>query len=298
MAGTSASRKTKPGSAHGVTTVALVANEGSGASDPNLCAERLSSYGAEIRRFGIEEVEAAAAAGADRLVVAGGDGSIAPAAAAAGAAGIPLAVVPAGTANDFARRLELPDELDAACRMAVRGTRTRALELGWMNDDRPFVNVASAGLPAPAARRARSWKERLGPLAYALGALSAGATAKPLTCLVKCDGREFLAGEAWQVTVAASGAFGAGAAVDEADPTDGALEVVAIEAGPRVALVTLAYRLRRGLVTRDPRAFHCRCSTAEVQVPDCTEFNVDGELVTAGDARFRAEKDAFDLIVG
>jgi diacylglycerol kinase family enzyme len=231
-------------------------------------------------------------------VVAGGDGSIAPAAAAAGAAGIPLAVVPAGTANDFARRLELPDELDAACRVAVRGTRMRALELGWMNDDRPFVNVASAGLPAPAAQRARSWKERFGPLAYALGALSAGATAKPLTCLVTCDGRELLAGEAWQVTVAASGAFGAGAAVDEADPTDGELEVVAIEAGPRVGLVTLAYRLRRGFVTRDPHAFHCRCSSAGVQVPDCTEFNVDGELVTAGNARFRAEKDAFNLIVG
>jgi diacylglycerol kinase (ATP) len=298
MAGTSASGKTKPGSSHGVATVALVANERSGASDPGLCAERLSSFGAEVRRFGIEEVEAAAAAGADRLVVAGGDGSIAPAAAAAGAAGIPLAVVPAGTANDFARRLGLPEELDAACRLAVRGKRTRSLELGWMNDQRPFVNVASAGLPAPAAQRARSWKERLGPLAYAIGALSAGATAKPLTCLVECDGRELLAGEAWQVTVAASGAFGAGAAVDEADPTDGALEVVAIEAGPRIALVTLAYRLRRGLVTHDPRAFHCRCSSAEVQVPDCTEFNVDGEVLKAGDARFRAEEDAFKLVVG
>ena len=298
MAGTSASGKTKPGSSHGVATVALVANERSGASDPDLCAKRLSSFGAEVRRFGIEEVEAAAAAGADRLVVAGGDGSIAPAAAAAGAAGIPLAVVPVGTANDFARRLGLPEELDAACRLAVRGKRTRSLELGWMNDQRPFVNVASAGLPAPAAQRARSWKERLGPLAYALGALSAGATAKPLTCLVACDGRELLAGEAWQVTVAASGAFGAGATVEEADPADGALEVVAIEAGPRIALVTLAYRLRRGLVTRDPRAFHCRCSSAEVQVPDCTEFNVDGELLTAGDARFRAEEDAFKLVVG
>jgi diacylglycerol kinase (ATP) len=298
MAGTSASGKTKPGSARAIATVALVANERSGASDPNLCAERLSAFGAEVMRFGIEEVEAAAAGGADRLVIAGGDGSIAPAAAAAGAAGIPIAVVPAGTANDFARRLGLPEELDAACRLAVRGKRTRSLELGWMNDERPFVNVASAGLPAPAAQRASSWKERLGPLAYALGALSAGATAKPLTCLVECDGRELLAGEAWQVTVAASGAFGGGSEVEEADPTDGALEVVAIEAGPRIALVGLAYRLRRGLVTQDPRAFHCRCAAAEVQVPDCTEFNVDGELVTAGDARFRAEKDAFTLVVG
>ena len=60
-----------------------------------------------------------------------------------------------GTANDFARRLGLPDEISAACRLAVRGTKLESLELGWMNDERPFVNVASAGLPAPAAERAR-----------------------------------------------------------------------------------------------------------------------------------------------
>ena len=298
MAGSKASRKTQAGSARVSTRVALVANERSGASDPALCAERLASFGAEVGRFGIEEVAAAVESGAERVVVAGGDGSIAPVAAAAGQAGLPLAVVPAGTANDFARRLGLPDELSAACRLAVRGTRTRALELGWMNGERPFVNVASAGLPAPAAEKASSWKGRLGPLAYAAGAVSAGATAKPLTCLVECDGRELLAGEAWQVTVAASGAFGAGASVPEADPGDGALEVVAIEACSRLSLVTLAYRLRSETLTDHPHAFHRHCSAAKVQVPDTTKFNVDGEVVTAGDVRFTAEKEAFRLVVG
>jgi diacylglycerol kinase family enzyme len=167
-----------------------------------------------------------------------------------------------------------------------------------MNDERPFVNVASAGLPAPAARRAHSWKERLGPLAYAAGAVSAGVSAQPLTCLVECDGRELLAGEAWQVTVAASGAFGAGAALDEADPGDGALDVVAIEAGPRLGLVSLAYRLRRGNVSGHPRAFHTRCEQADVQVPDGTGFNMDGELVTTGEAHFTAQEGAFRLVVG
>jgi diacylglycerol kinase (ATP) len=298
MARAGASGKTRGDVARAATTVALVANEHSGPSNPALCAERLRSFGAEVKRFDIDELEGAVAYGADRVVVAGGDGSIAPVAAAAGAAGIPLAVVPAGTANDFARRLGLPAGLAAACRLAVCGTRLRPLELGWMNDERPFVNVASVGLPVPAADGARSWKERLGPLAYAVGAVSAGVSARPLTCLVECDGRELLAGEAWQVTVAASGAFGAGAVIEEADPSDGALEVVAIEAGPRLGLVGLAYRLRSGQVTSHPRAFHVHCDHAEVHVPDGTCFNVDGELVTEGEARFRAVKGAFRLVVG
>jgi diacylglycerol kinase (ATP) len=298
MARTRASGKTHEDARGAATTVALVANEKSGSSDVALTAERLASFGAEVRHFDIEELQDAVASGADRVVVAGGDGSIAPVAAAAGAAGTPVAVVPVGTANDFARRLGLPEGLPAACRLAVRGTQLRSLELGWMNQDRPFVNVASAGLPAPAAQRASSWKERLGPLAYAAGAVTAGLSAEPLTCLVECDGRELLAGEAWQVTVGASGAFGAGAAIEEADPGDGALEVVAIEAGPRLGLIGLAYRLRSGRVTEHPRAFHSRCEHVEVQVPDGTQFNVDGELVTAGEARFRAVRAAFRLVVG
>ena len=76
--------------------------------------------GATVSRFDIEQLERAVRSRPDRLVVAGGDGSIAPAAAAAGAAGIPLAVVPAGTANDFAERLGLPSDVAAACELAVQ----------------------------------------------------------------------------------------------------------------------------------------------------------------------------------
>ena len=298
MAGTGASGKARGDLTRAAGTVALVVNERSGSSNPALLVERLRGFGAEVMRFDVDEVAGAVGSGAERIIVAGGDGSIAPVAAAAGAAGIPLAVVPAGTANDFARRMGLPDGLTAACRLAVRGQKLRPLELGWMNDERPFVNVASAGLPAPAARYASSWKDRLGPLAYAAGAVRAGLTAKPLTCLVECDDRELLAGEAWQVTVAASGAFGGGATLEEADPGDGALDVIAIEAGPRLGLIGVAYRLRSGQVADHPRAFHSRCERVEVQVPDCTQFNVDGEVVTEGDARFRAVRGAFRLVVG
>jgi YegS/Rv2252/BmrU family lipid kinase len=276
----------------------LVANERAGSNHAPLYFERLRALGAEVRSFGLGELDAAFSWGADRVVVAGGDGTIAPVAAAAGEAGIPVAVIPVGTANDFARRLGLPQSVSAACRLAVHGTRMKALELGWLNGERPFVNVASAGLPVPAAERAQGWKGRLGPLAYAAGALSAGLNAEPLTCLVRCDGREILAGEAWQVTVAASGAFGAGAQIEEADPTDGALEVVAIEAGPRLGLLSLAYHLRRGDLRHHPRAFHVHGDEVEVQVPDRTPFNVDGEVVAEGEARFRAVRAAFRLVVG
>jgi diacylglycerol kinase (ATP) len=278
------------------TTVALVANPGSRAGDPDLCRRRLREFGAEVELFEVGQEERAAATGAERLVVAGGDGSIAPAAVAAGRAGKPLALIPAGTANDFARRLGLPLELSAACRLAVRGERANDMELGWI-EDRPFVNVASAGLPAPAARSARAWKRTLGTLGYAVGALVAGATAPAVRVRLECGERVMFEGRAWQVTLAASGAFGGGAQIEEADPHDGALEVVAIGAGPRPGLVGLAYRLRRGGLSRHRRASRARCRRGVMRVPADVELNVDGEVVPGGTMRFRGEPRAFRLIV-
>jgi diacylglycerol kinase (ATP) len=272
-----------------------VANPRSGSAEPEAVAELLRSLGARVETFDVGDAERAAAAGCDRLAVAGGDGSIAPVAAAAGAGDIPLALIPAGTANDFARRMGLPRETAAACRLAVEGPHLRDVELGWM-DQRPFVNVASAGLPGPAARRARRWKKPLGPLAYAAGALAAGATASAVRVEVECESEALFDGAAWQVTVAASGAFGAGSSIGEADPHDGALEVVAVGAGPRPGLVALAYRLRSGRVAGHRRARWRRCESAMVRVPEGTEWNVDGELVPAGTSRFRGQAGAFRLV--
>ncbi len=274
-----------------------MANAGSGTCDPDQCAEWLRTFGAEVELFAIDELDRAVAAESDRLVVAGGDGSIAPVAAAAGRAGIPLGVLPAGTANDFARAMGIPPLMGPAARLAARGTEVKKVELGWMGD-RPFVNVASAGLPGPAARTAKAWKKPLGALGYAAGALLAGITARAVSVEVACDDGPLFEGDAWQVTVAASGSFGAGSRIDEADPHDGELEVIAVEAGPRPGLVALAYRLRAGTLGEHPRARHARCKRADLQLRETTEFNVDGEVVESASAQFRGEADAFSLVVG
>lgn len=277
--------------------IALIANPGSGSCDPDEVESALREAGAAVRRFELDDAERAAGSGAERLVVAGGDGSVGPAAAAAAGAGVPLAVVPAGTANDFARRLGLPQDMEQAARLAARGERTRALELGRM-DGRPFVNVASLGLPAPAARRAGAWKRALGPLAYAAGALHAGATARPVRCSARVDGTQVHEGAAWQLTVACSGAFGAGSSIEEADPADGALDLVAVAAGSRLRLPRLAYGLRRGGLSEQDGVTHARGREVRVEAPGGAAYNVDGELVEQGPARFTVEPAAFRLVVG
>jgi diacylglycerol kinase family enzyme len=275
--------------------IALLANPESGAGDGGDAERLLRDSGAAVRRFDLADLDAAVASGPERIVVAGGDGSLGPAAAAAAAAGVPLAVLAVGTANDFARSLGLPDEPERAARLAVEGRRTRSLDLGWMSD-RPFVNVASAGLSPVAARKAHGLKGALGPLAYAVGALRAGFTAQPVSCRVGCDGSGVFAGRAWQVSVAVTGAFGAGSEL-EADPRDGLLDVVVIEAGSRARLPLRAYGLRAGSLERQSGTVCASGREILVETDGEAGFNVDGELVSGTCFRFTVEPRAFELVV-
>ena len=83
---------------------------------------------------------------ADRIVIGGGDGTISKALPELLALGKPLAVLPLGTANDFARCLGLPHDRIAAARIALH-RRVHQVDVGLVNG-KPFVNVASVGVAA------------------------------------------------------------------------------------------------------------------------------------------------------
>ena len=273
--------------------VALLANPRSGGSTETAAIEgRLVAHGATVRALDDHDYDAG---DADRIAVAGGDGSVGPAAQMAARARVALAVIPTGTANNFARAMEIPDGVDEACALAATGERLRPVELCRM-DGRPFVNAASAGLAVAAARRAQPFKRALGPLSYALGAAAAGLREPSASCRVTCDGERLFEGRAWQVVVAGTGAFGPGSGVGPTDHRDGLFDVVVVEAGSRLALVRRAYGLQRGTITLQDGVRHRRAAQVEFEGP--ADFNVDGEIVSAGSSTsFAIERAAFSLVV-
>jgi diacylglycerol kinase family enzyme len=82
--------------------------------------------------------------GADRVVVAGGDGTLASAAAVLVGRGTALAVLPGGTLNHFAHALAVPADLPGALEVALQGSRT-TVDVGYLND-RLFLNTSSVGV--------------------------------------------------------------------------------------------------------------------------------------------------------
>jgi diacylglycerol kinase (ATP) len=278
--------------------VSLVANPASGLhTDRSELEAELRDHGADVVCFAIEQIEEAAACGVERLVVAGGDGMLGPAAAAARDAGVPFALIPTGTANDFARGAAIPLDPREASRLAVHGQRLAWLDLGRM-DGRPFVNTASVGLSAFAAGRAVPLKRVIGRFAYMLGALRAGVTAAPVRCRVTRDGEELFSGKVWQAIVANSGRFGAGSSVGEADPGDGLLDATVIPAGGRIHLPGYAYAMRRGRISEAGAARHGRGGRVRLELSRERTYNVDGELVRHGSADFWVERAAAQVVLG
>lgn len=282
--------------------IALIANPDSGSGDAERVASLLEGSGATVETFPISDAGRAGASGAERIAVAGGDGSVGRAAEVAAAARLPLAVIATGTANDFASHHDLPAGLEAGCAVAATGARTEHVELAEVCG-RPFVNVAAAGLPPAAAEEAHSLKQRLGALAYPIGAVRVGLRAHPVECRVEVDGEVLHDGLAWQASVASSGAFGGGASL-EADSRDGMLDVVVIEHGSRARLIKHAYGLRIGRVEGHRGVLSARGAAIAMRIDPGEKLNVDGELVRAreldpgGELAFAAERAGFELITG
>ena len=81
--------------------------------------------------------------GADRVLVSGGDGTIATAATALLETPAELAILPGGTLNHFARDLGVSTDAEEALELAVEG-ETRGVDIGLVNG-RVFLNTSSVG---------------------------------------------------------------------------------------------------------------------------------------------------------
>lgn len=106
------------------------------------------------------------------ILVAGGDGTINYVVNAMKHAGIdlPLAMLPAGTANDFARLLGVPSDVPKACRLLLAGSERR-IDLGIVNGQY-FVNVFSCGLFTEVSQKTPTYlKNNFGKLAYYLSGI-------------------------------------------------------------------------------------------------------------------------------
>ena len=116
----------------------------------------------------VEAIRAAAREGADRVLVSGGDGTIATAAGALAGTRTALAVLPGGTLNHFAKDQGIPTDAEEALALARDGT-PQPTDVGYVND-RLFHGTSSLGSYIRYVRLREEMEPRLGYLLASLAA--------------------------------------------------------------------------------------------------------------------------------
>jgi len=236
------------------------------------------------------------AAGLELVIVCGGDGTVAGAAGGIRETGLPMGILPLGTANDLARTLSIPLELEAAADVIVAG-RTERIDLGEVNG-KPFFNVASLGLSAEVARRlSREDKKRFGPLAYAIRALEVLLTARPFRAEIRVRD-QVIRVRTLQIAVGNGRHYGGGTVIEEhASITDGRLDLYSLEPRAMWKLALMFDRFRQGRHGVWNEVQTAKCFEFDITTRKPRPINADGDIVTETPAHFVVRPGAVEVFV-
>ncbi|HZB07700.1 MAG TPA: diacylglycerol kinase family protein [Rubrobacter sp.] len=242
------------------------------------------------------------------LIVAGGDGTVNDVVNGLGRAGFPegvtLGILPAGTGNDLAATLCIPEDPELA-EDVIRQNRERRLDVARVRSEgigeRFFINVATGGLGAEvSSANDEELKKRWGKLSYLRASLEVARNFDVRELSLYLDGEERRV-KAVNIAVGNCRYTGGGwPATPKANPEDGLLDVVVIETLGAGELFDLApavlaessYLDKEGVLF--VRAKEIRVETQ----PPGLEFTADGEVIGNEPAQFSVLPQTLKVIVG
>lgn len=229
----------------------------------------------------IEQARRAAAEGVERLIVAGGDGTMHLAAQGLAGTACALGVVPLGSGNDLAGTLGVPRDLGKAVQHALTAP-VRAIDLVRIGPPaKPTLAIGYAGVGfdsevCEAANRVRLLR---GPLIYPWAVLRTLATFEPPRMRIEHAGGVFQ-GRAMFVIAANLPRFGGGMRIAPgAEIDDGELDLVILREIPRLDLLRVFPKVYSGRHCDHPEVELVRTRRAILQLDRAMTLYGSGEPV-------------------
>ena len=248
--------------------------------------------------------------GIERVLVAGGDGTLNEVASGLLAAGLggyaQIGVLPLGTGGDFARSAGMPLRMDDAI-AALKQANPRAIDAGRicyrdgaLNETTSyFVNVASFGISGLTDQLVNQTTKRFGgKVSFLAGTLKALVRYRAAPVSVRVDGTLMHDGPL-MIAAAANGRwFGGGMHVaPEARLDDGLLDIVLVPEHPKLKLISKLPLLYSGRHLDDPICSFLRGREIEAEAePGAVLLDIDGEPLGSLPARIEIMPQALWLI--
>lgn len=238
-------------------------------------------------------------AGADFIFAWGGDGTVQRVidTVVKEKADVPLAILPAGTANLLATNLGIAAELERALAIAIQGERKKH-DVGRINGEH-FAVMAGLGFDARMIADARGRvKKRLGKAAYVWTGLK-NLRKRARHARITVDGEVWYDGPASMVLFGNVGTvLGGLKAFPDAQPDDGRLEVAVVRAENFWEWVRVATRVVGGDPDKSPLVELTAGERIVVELDEPLPYELDGgarDVITR--AKVRVKKDAVTICV-
>lgn len=232
----------------------------------------------------------------DVVMVAGGDGSANYGARICLEKQAVLAVLPSGTANDFARNIGLPEDPGALCRLISQGV-SRHVDVARSGDG-IFLNVAHVGLGTlPARESGGARKKLLGRFTYAVELLRRLNARRGFRAEIRC-GEGIVHGRWLSIAVANGVYFGGGHEIPDAAPDDGYIEVIAVKPRPvsQLLLTFVMVRLNREAPARTSTLVHLRGTHCSVLTRKPKTVTADGDIAGKTPLRISCQYQSLEVI--
>lgn len=212
------------------------------------------------------------------ILIAGGDGTVDNVVNHMKQLGInlPIAVIPTGTANDFAKFLGIPHEVELACEQILT-SQVKTIDIGRIND-KYFVNVASTGLFTDISQRTSvTLKNTMGKLAYYVKGIEQLPNFKKLKIKVNSKEIEY-DGDMYLMLIFNGQTAGNLKFAYKAEVDDGYLDVIIIKAGTIKDMVALLIKMLRGEHLEDAHnLIYFKTDKVYVECHEDLVTDIDGE---------------------
>lgn len=214
----------------------------------------------------------------DLIIAAGGDGTINE--VVNGLAEIPnrpkLGIIPAGTTNDFARAIEVPKSIEAACDVLCDGYEM-PIDIGKVYDQY-FINIAGGGTLTELTYEVPSkLKTMIGQLAYYVKGIEILPKVHPVQARIEYDGKLF-EGEIMLFLVSNTNSVGGFEKLaPSASLNDGMFDLLILKKTNLADFVRVASAAVRGEHVNDPAVVYVQANRIKVYVDEVVHLNLDGE---------------------
>ena len=190
---------------------------------------------------------------------------------------MPVGLIPSGTCNDFASSLGIPSTLSECLDVILRG-KLAEVDIGLINDKHYFLNTCAGGYFVDVSFNTnKELKKTFGPLAYYMKAIGEVGHIKPFELTIHADDQCIKEEALLFLITNGKDAAGFKNVADEADFSDGIMDIMIVKHCPHFELAALLIKVLSHEPLNDRNIIKLRTRSCNIQSSESINLSIDGE---------------------